>query len=369
LYGGDVSEYGILVSVKSVEVLPRAWGKNMNDTIAAVIPLYNKEPYITRAIVSVIAQTQPVHEIIVVDDASTDGSLERLKDFLDSRIRILHTNAQQRGVSAARNFGIVSATSRWIALLDADDRWHENFIEEIQRLIARATDDIGFLFTGWDTIWPDGRVTRDPYSRHCNGEIFTRLDLESFVAAWVRIGACPALPSGVVIRRDILLDVGLFHERCRRGEDKEMWIRVLAITDALSSSRCCSSYYAGVPGAANENVTTNVRHCLFDTLDDMIARSSAHRRRLLMRLFNQTALEYARWAAGRVREPLSPEVYGGFFVSVSPQAYLLLLAFRHVPVPLLRLARQVMLGVRKSWLDCRTGPPSHAVDPDAAGVL
>ena len=65
------------------------------STIATVIPLYNKEPYIARAIASVLAQTRPVDEIIVVDDASTDSSLERIKAFQDLRIRVLRRDGSR----------------------------------------------------------------------------------------------------------------------------------------------------------------------------------------------------------------------------------------------------------------------------------
>src|SRR5262249_42510138 len=92
------------------------------NTIAAVIPLYNKEPYVARAIASVLAQTRCVDEIVIVDDASTDGSLERVRAFEDPRIRVLRRmDPRQRGLPATRSLGIQSATSRWIALLDADD--------------------------------------------------------------------------------------------------------------------------------------------------------------------------------------------------------------------------------------------------------
>jgi glycosyltransferase involved in cell wall biosynthesis len=315
------------------------------STIATVIPLYNKEPYIARAIASVLAQTRPVDEIIVVDDASTDGSLERIKAFQDSRIRVLRrTDPGQRGLPATRNLGIRSATSRWIALLDADDRWQEDFIEENEKLIALASDRIGFLFTGWESVWSDGVVTRDAYSARRDGQGFRRLDLDSFVSAWLDLDACPVFPSGVVIRRDMLLDAGLFQERCRRGEDKEMWVRVLAITDALSSPRVCSSYYRDIPGAMNDTITTNVRHCICATLEEMIAQASGARRHLLMRLFNHQVIEYARWVGGRER--LSPEVYRGFFVSINPLGYLLLLALSYLPVWILKIMRQGMLWAR-----------------------
>jgi succinoglycan biosynthesis protein ExoO len=316
------------------------------NTIAAVIPLYNKEPYIARAITSIFAQTRPLDEIVIVNDASTDGSLDRIKPFQDSRIHVLHrTDPRQRGLPATRNLGIRCATSRWIALLDADDRWHDDFIEEIEKLITLASDRIGFLFTGWESVSPSGAVRRDAYSARCEGDVFTRLDLNDFVSAWLDLDACPVFPSGVVIRRDKLLEAGLFQERCRRGEDKDMWLRVLAVTDALSSPRVCSSYYRDIPGAMNDTITTNVRHCICPTLEEMIAQASGTRRQLLMRLFNHQVVEYARWVGGRER--LSPEVYRGFFVSIAPQGYLLPLALSYLPLPVQQFARQGMLWTRK----------------------
>jgi succinoglycan biosynthesis protein ExoO len=324
------------------------------NTIAVVIPLYNKERYIARAITSVLAQTRPVDEIIVVDDVSTDGSLERVREFQDPRIRVLcRTDPQDRGLPATRNLGIQSAASRWIALLDADDRWHDDFIEECERLMRRATDRVGFLFTGWQGVWPDGTLTRDPYSASNPDESFQALDLDSFVSAWLDLRACPVFPSGVVIRRDALLEAGLFKVCCRRGEDKEMWVRLLGITDALASPRVCSSYYCEIPGAMNDNISTNVRHCLCTTLERMIAAASGPRRRLLKRLFNESVLEYARWVGGRER--LLPDVYRGFFVSVDPQGYLLLLALTYFPTSAQQLVRRMVLGTRKVTKRSKSG--------------
>ena len=155
------------------------------------------------------------------------------------------------------------------------------------------------------------------------------------------------------VGRDALLEAGLFQERCRRGEDKDMWLRLLAITDALSSARVCSSYYKAIPGAMNQNISTNVRHCLCATLEHMITQSSVPRRQLLERLFNTEVLEYARWAAGRER--LSREVYRGFFVDANPLGYVLLLALAYLPPPLLQLARRSF-----SWLRSLRGPSQQS---------
>ena len=205
------------------------------NTFAVVIPLYNKELYVARAITSVMNQTRPVDEVIIVDDASTDSSIDKVAAFQDPRIRLLRrTDPRQRGLPATRNLGIRSARSRWIALLDADDSWHEHFIEEIEKLLTWATDRTGMLFTGWENIWSSG-VTRDPYSASCDGQGFTQLTFDSFVSIWLRLGSCPVMCSGVVLRRDMMIEAGLFQERCRRGEDKEMWLRLMSRVDALAS--------------------------------------------------------------------------------------------------------------------------------------
>jgi succinoglycan biosynthesis protein ExoO len=316
------------------------------NTIAAIIPLYNKEPYIARAITSVLAQTRAVEEIIVVDDVSTDGSAEQVLAFCDPRIQLVRrSDPAQRGLPATRNVGIRAARSRWIALLDADDRWHDHFIEEVHDLLSQASERVGCLFTGWENVWPDGRVIRDKFSASFPEQRVRQLDFDAFVSEWLRYGGCPIFPSGVVLRRDILVESGLFLERCRRGEDKEMWLRVIARSDVLCSSRVCSSYHHGIPGQMNYAVTTNMRHCICATLENMIAASSGTRRRLLMRLFNHEVYQYAR-AVG-LRERLSPEVYRGYFVSLDPLRYFLLLALTYIPLPLQRLMRQVVLGTHR----------------------
>ncbi|NOJ47563.1 glycosyltransferase family 2 protein [Bradyrhizobium archetypum] len=325
------------------------------DTFAALVPLYNKEPYVARAITSILAQTRPVDEIIIVDDASTDGSIDQVTAFQDPRLRLLRrTDPKQRGLPATRNLGIQSATSRWIALLDADDSWHGDYIEEIEKLLTQATDRTGMLFTGFENIWSDGIVTQDSYSASCDDQRFTHLSLDRFVSDWLRIGGCPVIPSAVVLRRDMLLEAGLFKECCRRGEDKEMWLRLLSISDALASPRVCSSYYRAIPGQMQDSVTTNARHCVCATLEDMIARASGTRRRLLKRLFNMEVFEYARGV--QQRERVSPEIYRGFFVSVEPQRYFVLLLLSYVPVPIQKLIRRFVL-----WTSGVIGLPNRRI--------
>ena len=87
--------------------------------ISIVMPVYNKEKYIARGIHSILVQTFKDWELIIIDDGSTDGSLNQCKKFRDSRIQVFHT--LNRGVSEARNLGISKATGEYITFIDSDD--------------------------------------------------------------------------------------------------------------------------------------------------------------------------------------------------------------------------------------------------------
>ena len=103
--------------------------------ISVVIPLYNKERYIERAVYSVLSQTFQQFEIVIVNDGSTDGSVSVIERMNNPLIRLIHQ--KNGGVSAARNRGIEEARFEYIAFLDADDEWKENHLEVIAGLIRK----------------------------------------------------------------------------------------------------------------------------------------------------------------------------------------------------------------------------------------
>ncbi len=113
---------------------------------SVVIPLYNKRPYVRRAVDSVLGQSFENFELIVVDDGSTDGGAETLADVVDARFRLVHQ--ENAGEGAARNRGISEARAVWIALLDADDCWLPEHLFETA-LIIRAFPDSGLVATGF----------------------------------------------------------------------------------------------------------------------------------------------------------------------------------------------------------------------------
>ena len=181
-------------------------------TISVIIPLYNKASEVERTLRSVLAQkTQPM-EIIIVDDGSTDRSLEVVRG-VESPLIKLFTQTNQ-GVSAARNRAIAEAQGEWVALLDADDRWCEDYLSEQISMIERYPD-CGAYATAF--MVDDGvrEVVAD--TPQSEGEVdFFEESMHRYVM----------IPSATLLRRELVLELGGFPEGMRMGEDQYLWTKV-----------------------------------------------------------------------------------------------------------------------------------------------
>jgi glycosyltransferase involved in cell wall biosynthesis len=184
-----------------------------SSTVAAVVPAYNAAELLPRCIESILSQTVPVAEVIVVDDGSTDTTRQVAESFGPPVKCISRPNT---GLPGARNSGIRAATSEWIAFLDADDCWLQKKIEQ-QLNAAAEHPECALLYSDATVVLPDGSIAGNFLSDKgpVNGWAFDRL-LES----------CFVLPSTVMARRSVLLDAGLFNESLRRVEDYELWLRL-----------------------------------------------------------------------------------------------------------------------------------------------
>ncbi|MDE6007404.1 MAG: glycosyltransferase family 2 protein [Muribaculaceae bacterium] len=198
--------------------------------ISVVIPLYNKEAHISKTLDSVLTQTFQDFEIIVIDDGSTDNSIDRAKAVIDPRIRII--SQPNSGVSAARNRGINEAGGEFIAFLDADDLWLPNYLETQFKL----TED-----------YPECDVFAVNYKfRNSNAEdsetIIRNIPFEGetgILSNYFKVAATsnpPIWTGSVMIRTKALLDVGGFPVGIRSGEDLLTWAK-LAIKFKIAYSK------------------------------------------------------------------------------------------------------------------------------------
>ena len=301
------------------------------------IPVHNKEPHIARSVSSALAQTIVDIEVITVDDASTDGSAAALAAFDDPRLVVLHRDQAGPGGYAARNLIIDRARADWIAFLDADDRWEPDHLEQLAATAARHPD-AGCVFSSRRLVLRDGSTALDRYSRLPARLRRERLDYEATVRVWLRTGEAPMGTSATAVRRDILRQVGGFPAgRCKRGGDKDTWLRTLAETDAVWSQPATSIYHFNTVNQVIRATAFGSTHCIASTIYQH-CRLYPERRALLRRLLNREILEYAK---NHTRESrISRAFFRDFAARFDPVGFATLVALWVLPPNTLQRAKR-----------------------------
>jgi GT2 family glycosyltransferase/SAM-dependent methyltransferase len=190
-------------------------------SIAAIIPLYTGFPFIDDCLQSVLAQTRPPDEIIVVDDGSSDYGPQRVKEIAKDHPSIKLLFKTNGGQSSARNFGAAHTTCDLIAFLDQDDFWHPDHLEElIKPFRDLAHYNIGWSYSDLDRVDLQGNIVMRRYLRaleatHPKTSIFQCLRENMYV-----------LPSASLILRQAFEAVGGFDERLIGYEDDDLFLRM-----------------------------------------------------------------------------------------------------------------------------------------------
>lgn len=201
--------------------------------ISVVIPLFNKGPHISKALDSVLAQTVPPEEIMVIDDGSIDNGPEIVTSYKNQGVRLIRQPNQ--GASVARNAGIASAKYDYIAFLDADDWWFPNHLEIIKRL-ALTYPSAGLLSTA-HVIFREGSSCRPSlvFPDDWEGEVLNFFDAYAKNLSLVN-------SSTACVNRSAINSVGGFPIGVRRGEDVIVWIK-LALRYSMAYAETVTAVY------------------------------------------------------------------------------------------------------------------------------
>ena len=187
---------------------------------SVIIPTYNRASFVTKAVDSVLRQTFKDYEIIVVDDGSTDTTTQALEQY-GRAITVIHQ--VNNGVSAARNAGIRKATGRWIAFLDSDDEWKENYLARQSEQIRCNPNVIAFI-TNAINIDNGGRS-----HTHFENIILKRFGTATFVRVkrpFRTIMNSNWFLQSMVVRCETLLKAGLFDTTLSNSEDRDVIARL-----------------------------------------------------------------------------------------------------------------------------------------------
>ncbi|UXN69031.1 glycosyltransferase family 2 protein [Devosia neptuniae] len=314
----------------------------MVATFSVVVPLYNKGPHIERALSSVLGQTLAPVEIIVVDDGSSDGGYEWVKAQSNGLIRHEQRGAPGPGGYAARNRAIDMAHGDWIAFLDADDEWRVDHLAALAAALGKAKepDRVVTLFSGYEDIYPGDRHEIDPFTRHFAGRA-VEMDFRALLQHWVALNASPIWTSATACRRVALLEAGLFPEgRCRRGGDKDTWLRVAHLGQAVYTGAITANYYRDAVNMTTKKGYANTVPCIVQTVDQIMAGEPPRIAGLLRQLKNREIFNYAMVSART--EGLKPHSWADFDGDTDPFRFFMLRALSN------RVGSAVARGVHKS---------------------
>jgi glycosyltransferase involved in cell wall biosynthesis len=182
-------------------------------TVSVVIPVYNRPTAVRRAIDSVLSQTYRHFEMVVVDDASTDGTPVAVQAVSEPRVRLVRHETRLGG-SAARNTGIRAGSAPFVAFLDSDDEWLPAKLERQLELFSKGGDRLGLVYTGTLQVTGSGARREVIPARHHNmaRELLTRN-----VIGETSVG---------MVRRTVLDEVGVFDESLPSSQDLDLWLRI-----------------------------------------------------------------------------------------------------------------------------------------------
>lgn len=198
--------------------------------ISVVIPLYNKEKSIASTLRTVLNQTFSDYEIVIVNDGSTDGSVEEIEKVQDDRIRLVHQ--PNAGVSAARNRGIEEAKGDLIAFLDADDEWKPEYLATQYHLFQKYPECSVFA-CNYEFRDVSGKVT--PTLIHK----LPFVGEDGILSNYFEVASCshpPLWTSAVMVKKQAMQAIGGFPLGIKSGEDLLTWAR-LAVNGMIAYSK------------------------------------------------------------------------------------------------------------------------------------
>ena len=212
---------------------------------SVIIPLYNKAPYVAKAIGSVLAQSFADYELVIVDDGSKDDSFEVALRCIDGHPNCHIYRQVNRGVSVARNNAVALSQGQYLCFLDADDWWEPTFLEEMSRLIE-AFPDAGIYGTNYTIVNETRHKTRvasvgvDPgfekgYINYCQ--------------VYAKTMYMPLTSITVSIPRSVFEEMHGFPKNIKLGEDFMLWIRIALNYKVAFLNKPLAYYNQDVDGA------------------------------------------------------------------------------------------------------------------------
>jgi succinoglycan biosynthesis protein ExoO len=280
---------------------------------SVIIPVYNKEPHVARSIESVLGQTHPDFELIIVNDASTDNSMEEVAKFEDPRIRIFNRDIPGPGGYAARNLGISKANNEWVTFLDADDEYLPNHLEQLSEVIKKFPDKN--LFTSSRLAIQNKIKTPDKYYKHLNTYKVRIISFSEYLNYCFK-GLRPINTNSICIRKKSIRSSLFPAGRVKRSGDLYTWVKLLAKFNFI----VWSPHFGSVSDRDVEGVSSHTvpsmqisKELVNELMDELSRKEVKLLKRYANRMIFRAYIEQIR-ITGTSEKPL----FSTFYWDVSP---------------------------------------------------
>lgn len=237
---------------------------------SVIVPVHNKLPHLDRTINSILSQTFEKFELILIDDASTDGSEERIKEYTDARIRIFKRDTPGPGGYAGRNLGIKKAKYEWIAFLDADDEWSKEYLQEVYMSIKKQSD-AEIVSTKWRRVTE--RIDESCTDVSKKGEIYSEFYLIDYLREPNHVWT-----GAIVAHKSLINKTNSFptDKLCKRGGDVDTWIRWLDRSKKnILINKVLSFYHQGTVNQVTGK--PNTHFCAYETLKEIYTKNTGNK--------------------------------------------------------------------------------------------
>ena len=272
---------------------------------SVIMPLYNKGAYVEKAIRSVLGQTYPHYELIVVNDGSTDDSAVIAEDLLKGVTNARIINQENAGVAVARNNGVVQAKGDYVCFLDADDWWDVSFLQEMQQFIKD---------------YPEAGIWGTNYWYVKKGKTHVAVPCETgyinYPKLYAETSAMPIWTGAVCMNKKIFIENGGFPKGIKLGEDFLLWTKIALHHKAAFLNKVVAYYNNDIPASlrATRNLHAPESHMLFKMQylesvvenDNSVIENKADWKQLLDKLRVNGLLEY--WMSDKYHDIAKQEL-------------------------------------------------------------
>ncbi len=232
-----------------------------------IIPLYNKEKYIENAIKSILNQTFTDFEIVIINDCSTDNSVNIASEFLSEKVQIIH-HKKNCGLAATRNTGIKNTNSNYITFLDADDVWKPNYLEKIFHLIQNFPE-ARIFGTNYEEIW--NKTIKYPH----NGSESLPVNFTGYIN-FFKINLKQGIYNhgSVCFHKEVFENIGFYNEEINFSEDLDFNIRANYHYKLAYDNSVQMSYFMQTDNQITQSSLQNKTIPNFDNYEDWTKNNS-----------------------------------------------------------------------------------------------